>query len=486
MSKHSSSRPTRFPAPSRTGQGGHRLVQAALVVGVAVLTVDPLAGISPLAGRGQLSRWGQPAAAATASLLTVNDPSSTLLGELNTVEVNGSGVDKAEQVLLGVLDDLDAARAEELAAQADQGRLTGDAESLALQGPQLESTRDLAILARNRAVGLAEAALSRARVHQDAAGVASAKRREAALTAFTGGERSDPLGSGGLSPGRLRGSYLDQVVADLAARRDVALAARSEADAEEVAGRAEAAVHDDERLRLDGALRANAAALAANQAATQQALGDEQGARVEQQRLTRMHDQAKVGLAEARRTGIVQGADLALVVLDALVRAERFEAIERPGCQLSWTLLAAISRVESKHGTYGGWPVSALGQTRDIFGPQLAPGSGFAVIADTDSGLLDGDTVYDRAVGPMQFIPSSWRLYAIDGNGDDVLDPANYYDAALAAAEHLCRGGADTSSASGAKAAVLGYNASEEYYAQVNTLMGRYRRLALAVDQPPP
>ena len=98
MSKHSSSHPTRFPAPIRAGQGGRRLVRAALV-GVAVLTVGPLAGISPLAGRGQLSRWGQPAAAATASLLTVNDPSSTLLGELNTVEVNGSGVVGQQPVL---------------------------------------------------------------------------------------------------------------------------------------------------------------------------------------------------------------------------------------------------------------------------------------------------------------------------------------------------------------------------------------------------
>ena len=99
-------------------------------------------------------------------------------------------------------------------------------------------------------------------------------------------------------------------------------------------------------------------------------------------------------------------------------------------------------------------------------GPAL-DGRLFALILDAAGGRLDGDVVYDRAVGPMQFIPSSWALFGRDGNGDGQRDPNNYYDAALAAAEHLCGAGADTATESGLRAAVLSYNPSEEYLRSV-------------------
>jgi membrane-bound lytic murein transglycosylase B len=60
-------------------------------------------------------------------------------------------------------------------------------------------------------------------------------------------------------------------------------------------------------------------------------------------------------------------------------------------------------------------------------------------VGDSDGGSLDGDPNVDRAVGPMQFIPTSWRAFGRDGNGDGVRDPQNMYDAALAAAVLLCR-----------------------------------------------
>ena len=79
-----------------------------------------------------------------------------------------------------------------------------------------------------------------------------------------------------------------------------------------------------------------------------------------------------------------------------------------------------------------------------IIGPAL-DGVEFASIPDSDGGRYDGDTTWDRAVGPMQFIPSSWAIFGEDADGDGFDDPNNMYDATLAAAEHLCRGGADTS-----------------------------------------
>src|SRR5687767_9098537 len=63
---------------------------------------------------------------------------------------------------------------------------------------------------------------------------------------------------------------------------------------------------------------------------------------------------------------------------------------------------------------------------------------GFASIVDTDGGVLDGDARWDRAVGPMRFIPSTWQLVGRDGNGDGIADPFSIDDAALSAAAYLC------------------------------------------------
>ena len=88
-------------------------------------------------------------------------------------------------------------------------------------------------------------------------------------------------------------------------------------------------------------------------------------------------------------------------------------AIEKsdPGCHLDWSLLAGIGRVESNHGRYGGSQVYADGSTSPhIVGLALNGAGNVASISDTDGGRLDGDTTWDRAVGPMQFIPSTWAV----------------------------------------------------------------------------
>ncbi len=45
---------------------------------------------------------------------------------------------------------------------------------------------------------------------------------------------------------------------------------------------------------------------------------------------------------------------------------------------------------------------------------------------------------YDRAVGPMQFLPGTWGRWGSDGDRDGVSDPQDVDDAALAAARYLC------------------------------------------------
>ena len=145
-----------------------------------------------------------------------------------------------------------------------------------------------------------------------------------------------------------------------------------------------------------------------------------------------------------------------------------------PSCGIDWSLLAGIGRVESNHGRFGGAVLNAGGtSTPPIIGPALNGGQ-FAYIGDTDHGAFDGDARYDHAVGPMQFIPSTWRSYGIDADGNGVADALNINDAALAAAHYLCGAGADLRTAAGQRRAVLAYNHSDSYVAEVLALAAAY------------
>ena len=90
-------------------------------------------------------------------------------------------------------------------------------------------------------------------------------------------------------------------------------------------------------------------------------------------------------------------------------------------------------------------------------------GQGFAAIRDTDKGLYDGDTEWDRAVGVMQFIPGTWNRWKGDGNGDGLFDPQNLYDGALATAQYLCSSAPNLTNDEYRRQAVYAYNHSNSY-----------------------
>ncbi|MEW9549487.1 lytic transglycosylase domain-containing protein [Nonomuraea sp. NPDC050783] len=145
-----------------------------------------------------------------------------------------------------------------------------------------------------------------------------------------------------------------------------------------------------------------------------------------------------------------------VVVLDAAARTQKRRAttdtsqkprsvnVGRPGSYLdlyklsaarcpglSWTVLAAIGQVESGHGRNNG-PSSA------------------------------------GALGPMQFMPATWKHYGVDGDGDGKADIWSPYDAVPSAAGYLCANGAGRGGEKLRKA-IWFYNHSWDY---VNKVMG--------------
>jgi len=167
------------------------------------------------------------------------------------------------------------------------------------------------------------------------------------------------------------------------------------------------------------------------------------------------------------------------IVLQAYLNAA---AQTEARCGMSWPVLAGIGRIESNHAR-GGW-VDAKGTTlTPILGPQLSGGPGMAAISDSDGGRFDSDTTWDRAVGPMQFIPSTWVRYAVDGNADGNADPHNVFDSTLAAAHYLCAGGGDLRDPVALAAAIFRYNHSESY---VRTVLAWASAYATGVTPLPP
>ena len=161
------------------------------------------------------------------------------------------------------------------------------------------------------------------------------------------------------------------------------------------------------------------------------------------------------------------------------------------GCSVDWTVLAGISQVEARHGQMD--EDHHLAPNGDVLpevrGAALDGTRGTEPVPDTDGGELDGDSTWDRAMGPLQFIPTTWAELGRDGNGDGVADPDNLYDAALTAAAHLCvRTPGDFSDRATLREALVGYNASGRYAEQVLGWIERYRTepLSEVIESPDP
>ena len=105
----------------------------------------------------------------------------------------------------------------------------------------------------------------------------------------------------------------------------------------------------------------------------------------------------------------------------------RGAAAECPG--LPWNVLAGIGQVETDHG-----------QNKNV----------------SSAG----------AMGPMQFMPATWAVYGVDGDGDGVADILDQADAIYSAAHYLCADGGGNSAT--LYQAIFAYNHSDYY---VNTVL---------------
>jgi membrane-bound lytic murein transglycosylase B len=161
--------------------------------------------------------------------------------------------------------------------------------------------------------------------------------------------------------------------------------------------------------------------------------------------------------------------------LAAYQRAETVINSADQKCHLSWQLIAAIGRVESDHGRTNGNSLDSKGVARPgIYGIALDGSHGTTAISDTDAGQYDADAKYDRAIGPMQFIPSTWSVVGVDADGDGQRNPQDIDDAALATAVYLCSGSDDLGTTAGQEGAVYRYNHSQSYVDLVLSIMNAY------------
>lgn len=187
----------------------------------------------------------------------------------------------------------------------------------------------------------------------------------------------------------------------------------------------------------------------------------------------------------------VEVAGIPKPTCEAYLAAELNIRTIRPKCKnLRWTLLAGIGKIESHHGTYMGRKVIDKGGPDygnvepPVIGPVLDGRNETQRILDTDSGKYDNDTVYDRAVGPTQFIPQTWMSVAQDGDDDGDTDPQNVFDSALTTAAYLCgKGEADFANSTTEHDAIFRYNHSEQYVTDVRNAKAEYDALG-DVSQP--
>ena len=163
--------------------------------------------------------------------------------------------------------------------------------------------------------------------------------------------------------------------------------------------------------------------------------------------------------------------DISVHALEAYGYAAEVMAETRPDCGITWNTIAAIGSIESQHGTYP--PGRTIHENGDVTPPirSLKALDHSYHLTDADGNVPEEAP---RAMGPFQFIPETWRDYAVDANGDGKLDPDNIDDAALTAARYMCMRAEDMTTSDGWRTGIASYNSDDVYFVWARDRANRY------------
>jgi peptidoglycan hydrolase CwlO-like protein len=198
-------------------------------------------------------------------------------------------------------------------------------------------------------------------------------------------------------------------------------------------------VRTGELRRHEEELQQSVARISSDRAQTAARLGELRAA----ERTRILKDRAATGVGEGSRSYQLRIANEKIVAQPVEPIAKKqykrlyIESAKKYGFGEDWYVLAAVGKVESNHG--------------EDMGP-------------SSSG----------AMGPMQFLPSTWESAGVDGNGDGVANIMDPRDAIPAAAAYLARGGAPEDW----HRALFTYNHADWYVMKVLGVAEGYRRLA--------
>lgn len=186
-----------------------------------------------------------------------------------------------------------------------------------------------------------------------------------------------------------------------------------------------------------------------------------------------------VGLAVAATmtAGTPRIADIPAPAIAAYQRAATILEQADPSCGLDWLLIAAVGHVASDHGRTSRPRADAPGQ--GALGPIVRQKDG-SPVADSDAGQVDGDSRFDRGVGPMAMTPMAWAVAGVDADGDGRRDPLDLDDAALGLGVLLCSDTDDLSEPAGQSAALTRAASDPAWVALVLDVLAAYKA------EPPP
>lgn len=424
-----------FTRSSRRRSRAHRALLAALLTGAAIGTLATPASAKPAPA-------ATPRTAPGIEPPSIDPNLSSIALELGGVPVDGVEYRLVKRTYDDVLNALQVAH---------DTRVNAEAKLVGLQGTDANLTTQIsAETARKKEVIVELAALR-------------TSMRSLAIAAYMDGKQPEPDDLGEATAVLARQTQIETINESQRSRTE-----RAEQNLRDVFAQLSEHVTTRAVIRNE---------IAATQAVQAQSAADEA-------RLTADLDGRGAELAQARANATVVGADFTLLAMDAYWRAAKETAATRPRCGVEWWAIAGISRIEGRHGTSGGAKLLGNGDTSpDILGIRLDGTNNTAVITDTDGGEWDGDTEYDHAVGPMQFIPSTWKKWQSDGNGDGIFDANNMYDATEGAAHYLCATGPMRTDEDLLRG-YFSYNHSEEYANAVLANARAYQQIR--IPPPPP